>query len=267
MENLKISLIQTSMDWENVEANLVRFSKLIDSIEEETDLILLPEMFTTGFSMNPQDIAEENEGPSLKWMQQQAKIKNAAISGSVVIREGHQYYNRLFFVFPNGDYRTYDKRHLFRLSGEENKYSVGKTKLIVEYKGWRICPLICYDLRFPVWARNVEEYDLLFYGANWPAKRILAWDTLLPARSIENLCYTIGINRTGTDPNNNTYNGHSAAYNAIGEKISTDNWEEDFIETVELKKSHIRETRKQLQFLNDQDNFMINYFRDFLGDQ
>lgn len=265
MENLKVTLVQTSMEWEDINANLIHFAELIDGIKEETDLILLPEMFTTGFSMNPENIAEENEGPSLKWMQKQAKSKNAAISGSVVVREGTKFFNRLYFVFPDGDYQTYDKRHLFTHSGEDKKYSAGKRKLIVEYKGWKICPLICYDLRFPVWARNVEEYDLLLYGANWPSTRILAWDTLLAARSIENLCYTIGINRTGLDPNNNTYNGHSAGYDAVGEKLSTEDWEEDFVETIVLKKSHVLETRKQFQFLKDKDNFMINYYRDFLS--
>src|SRR5690625_572893 len=179
MENLKVSLIQTSMKWEDVGANLAHFSEMIDTIEEETDLILLPEMFTTGFTMNPENIAEEVEGPSLKWMQQQAKVKDAAVSGSVVVHEEEKYYNRLYFVYPNGAYKSYDKRHLFTFAGEDKKYSAGKRRLILEYKGWKICPLICYDLRFPVWARNVEEYDLLFYGANWPSKRILAWNTLL----------------------------------------------------------------------------------------
>lgn len=267
MEKLKTSLIQTTLQWEDIEANLANFSQKISSINEETDLILLPEMFSTGFSMHPENIAEKPEGPTLKWMQDQAQKKNAAISGSWIIQESGNYYNRLYFVFPDGEYKTYDKRHLFRFSGEQNKYSAGRNKLIVEYKGWKICPLICYDLRFPVWARNVEQYDLLFYGANWPASRVLAWDTLLAARSIENLCYTIGINRIGKDPNDNEYNGHSAAYNALGEKISTSKWEQDFVQTIELSKSHIKETRKQFQFLNDRDNFMINYYRDFLSDQ
>lgn len=267
MEKLNVSLIQTSMKWEDINANLAHFAEKINTIKEETDLILLPEMFTTGFSMHPENISEENEGPTLKWMQEQAKNKNAAVSGSIVVKETEKYYNRLYFVLPNGEYRTYDKRHLFTFSGEDKKYSPGKRKLIVEYKGWKICPLICYDLRFPVWARNVEEYDLLFYGANWPSTRVSAWDTLLAARSIENLCYTIGINRTGMDPNKNTYNGHSAGYNALGEKISNDNWEEDFVETMVLEKSHIRETRKQFQFLQDKDNFMINNFRDYLSNQ
>lgn len=257
MENLKTSLIQTHLSWENIQENLDHFSEIIQNITE-TDLILLPEMFTTGFSMKPHRLAEEPNGKTLSWMQEHAKAKNAAISGSIIVLENGHYYNRLYFVWPNGEYQTYDKRHLFKFSGEDEHYAAGSQKLIVEYKGWRICPLICYDLRFPVWSRNVENFDLLFYGANWPARRILAWDTLLPARSVENICYTIGINRIGTDPNNNVYNGHSAFYNATGEKIAVDNWEEEFVQTIDLKKSHILETRKQFQFLNDKDIFKID---------
>lgn len=256
MENLKTSLIQTHLSWENIQENLDHFAQIIQQIEE-TDLILLPEMFTTGFSMKPHRLAEKNNGKTLNWMQEQAHLKNAAISGSIIVQENGQYFNRLYFVFPDGRFQTYDKRHLFKFSGEDEHYAAGTEKLIVTYKDWRICPLICYDLRFPVWARNVENFDLLFYGANWPARRIKAWDTLLPARSVENLCYTIGINRIGTDPNQNSYNGHSAFYNGLGEKMAVENWEEEFVQTLTLQKSHLNETRKQFPFLNDKDQFAI----------
>ncbi len=257
MEKLNISFIQTTLSWENTAENLQHFSNKIAAIKENTDLILLPEMFSTGFSMHPENIAETQNDSTLKWMKKQAELKNAAVCGSIIIKENDKYYNRLFFVFPNGDFKTYDKRHLFSFSGEHKKYTAGTEKLIVEYKGWRICPLICYDLRFPIWARNTENYDVLIYGANWPATRILAWDTLLRARSIENLCYTIGINRIGKDPNQNNYNGHSAVYNAVGEKISTNNWEKDFTQTLTLSKEHLRKTRRKFQFLNDKDEFKI----------
>ena len=257
MENLNITLIQTTLVWENIDKNLQHFSNKIAAIKENTDLIVLPEMFSTGFSMHPEKSAEPQNGKTLKWMKKQAELKNAAVCGSIIIEENSKYYNRLFFVHPNGDFQTYDKRHLFSFSGEHKKYESGTEKLIVEYKGWKICPLICYDLRFPVWARNTENYDVLIYGANWPTARILAWDTLLRARSIENLCYTIGVSRIGTDPNNNNYIGHSAVYDAVGEKISTKNWESDFIETLTLTRNHIKETRKKFQFLKDKDDFHI----------
>jgi len=258
MENLNITLIQTSLEWENIEKNLQHFADKIAEIQEKTDLIVLPEMFSTGFSMHPEKLAESSEGFTFQWMKKQAKLKNAAICGSIIVEENQQFYNRLFFIFPDGNYKTYDKRHLFSFSGEHKNYSAGKEKLIVNYKGWRICPLICYDLRFPVWARNVEDYDILIYGANWPARRITAWDSLLKARSIENICYTIGVNRTGKDPNNNKYIGHSAVYNAIGEKITTKNWEKDFTETLTLQRNHLKETRNKFQFLNDKDDFTIS---------
>lgn len=258
MGNLRTSVIQTELIWENIDENLKRFSKKIDSIQE-ADLILLPEMFSTGFSMHPQDLAEDPEGPTLKWLQEHAQRKNAAISGSIIVLENEKYYNRLYFVFPDGKFQTYDKRHLFKFSGEHQHYTGGKNKLIIEYKGWRICPLICYDLRFPVWARNVENYDLLFYGANWPARRILAWDSLLRARSVENLCYTIGINRIGQDPNSNSYNGHSAIYDPLGNVCVTEKEGRDTILHYELDKTHLQKTRKDFRFLDDKDEFEIRF--------
>lgn len=257
MEDLKITLIQTELAWENTAKNLSHFSDKINQIHQQTDLILLPEMFTTGFSMTPENIAENPNGQTLKWLQEKAKKNQAAISGSIIVKEKDAYYNRLYFVFPNGEYQVYDKRHLFSFAGEDEHYTAGKNRLMVEYKGWKICPLICYDLRFPVWSRNVEAYDLLFYIANWPQARIDQWDTLLKARSIENIAYTIGLNRVGQDPNNNLYNGHSAVYSPLGKQLDTANWEEDALLHFTLSKKYLSEIRAQFRFLDDQDQFKI----------
>jgi len=256
-DQLKVTIIQTELIWENSKENRIHFSGLINSIKEETNLIVLPEMFTTGFTMNAIPLAEEENGATFKWMQTEAKNKNCAITGSIIITENNNYYNRLFFVFPNGKYQTYDKRHTFTLAKEHLTFASGKEQLIVDFLGWKICPLICYDLRFPVWARNTKNYDVLLYVANWPERRITAWDALLKARSIENMTYCIGVNRTGKDGNGHQYVGHSAIYNLLGEQLSTKEFEKDFIETIELKKSHIEKNRKHLQFLNDRDEFTL----------
>lgn len=257
--NLKVVLIQAELVWHNAILNLKNFSEKINLIKEEVDLFLLPEMFSTGFTMHPQEISETMQGETIKWMQKTASEKNAAIAGSVVISESDNYYNRFLFVHPSGEINFYDKRHLFTLAGEDKVYEGGKEKLIVNYKGWKICPLVCYDLRFPVWARNLEGYDLLIYVANWPKIRIAAWDTLLKARSIENMCYTIGVNRVGVDANNYEYNGHSAAFNSLGEQLVeiAPNQEETAVFT--LDKNHVSKTRNKLGFLNDRDTFEIEY--------
>lgn len=255
--NLTVSIIQTDLAWEDKPANFKHFDELINAIELDTDLIVLPEMFTTGFSMNAEQLYDVSEGKTLEWIKQRANEKNAAITGSVIIKENDNFYNRLYFVKPDGSYQTYDKKHLFTLAGEHKYYSAGNKKLIVKYNGWKICPLICYDLRFPVWSRNTEDYDLLIYVANWPEKRVAAWDALLKARAIENMCYCIGVNRTGTDGNNFPYVGHSAIYDVLGEKISTDLFEEAFVETIVLSKNHIVETREKLGFLRDRDRFEL----------
>ncbi len=256
-DELKVTIIQSDLIWENPEENRKHFSEKMDSLEEETHLIILPEMFTTGFTMNASVLAEKKNGDTLQWMQEEAKKNNCAITGSIIISENGNYYNRLFFVFPNGEYKTYNKRHTFTLAGEHNTYSAGNNRLEIDYLGWKFCPLICYDLRFPVWARNTENYDVLLYVANWPKRRITAWDALLKARAIENMSYCVGVNRTGTDANNHQYNGHSAVYDVLGEKVSTSNFEEVFIETIVLQKSHIEKNRRHLQFLNDRDDFEI----------
>jgi len=256
-DQLKVTIIQSDLIWENPEDNRRSFSKRIDAIQEETHLIILPEMFTTGFTMNASELAEVEKGATLLWMQSEAKKNNCAITGSVIILENGNYYNRLFFVFPNGEYKTYNKRHTFTLAGEHKTFSAGNEHLIVDYLGWKIRPLICYDLRFPVWARNTQNYDVLLYVANWPKRRIAAWDALLKARAIENMSYCIGVNRVGLDGNGHQYNGHSAIYDVLGEQISNLNFEDDFIETITFKKSHIEKNRKHLQFLNDRDDFNL----------
>ena len=257
MEQLKVTLIQSHLHWENPVANREHFSNLFDTIEEETDLIVLPEMFTSGFTMNAQAIAENVSGPTLKWMQFEAKNRNAAITGSFISEENSSYYNRLFFVLPDGSFEYYDKRHSFTLGGEDKIFTAGSIKKIIPYKDWKICPLICYDLRFPVWSRNTELYDVLLYSANWPNKRINAWDALLKARAIENMSYCIGVNRIGLDGNGLEYTGHTAAYDVLGTQISSSDLETTFVETITLSKKHIETHRTHLQFLNDRDHFTL----------
>jgi len=253
---MKIALIQSSLFWENSKANRNYFEEKISAITEKVDLIVLPEMFTTGFTMNPSAVAETMQGETISLLQSLAKAKNSAITGSLVIEENSNFYNRLVFVFPSGEIQFYDKRHLFTLAGEDIVYTSGKEKLIVEYLGWKICPLVCYDLRFPVFARNIEDYDVLIYVANWPKPRINAWDILLKARSVENMCYTIGVNRIGFDNNNFEHVGHSQAVDFIGNYI-LEPQETEGVFIVELNKEKLLETRKKLGFLNDRDTFEL----------
>lgn len=254
--NLKIALIQTSLIWENATENRSHLAQKITGFMEEIDLIVLPELFSSGFTMNPQAVAESMNGETVLWLQHLAKAKNAAITGSLVIEENGNYYNRLLFVYPSGKIKWYDKRHLFTLAGEDKSYTAGKEKLIVEYKGFRICPLVCYDLRFPVFARNVENYDLLLYVANWPKPRVNAWDILLKARAVENMCYTIGVNRIGTDASNHHYIGHSQAVDFLGDYLIHPQ-EADGVFMVELDKEQLLATRNKLSFLNDKDEFKL----------
>lgn len=254
-EELHIALIQTSLIWENPQENRNVFSEKIQSISAEVDILILPEMFTTGFTMQPGNIPKDQGQKTLDWMLEIAKDRNLAITGSIVFYENGNYYNRLFFVEPNGKMATYNKRHTFTLAGEDKVYKAGAEKLLVDYKGFKICPLICYDLRFPVWARNVEEYDVLIYVANWPAPRISAWDTLLQARAIENMAYCVGINRIGKDAVGHEYPGHSSVYGVLGEQLAFSQKEE--ILRVTLVKEAISATRKKLKFLEDRDTFSL----------
>ena len=257
-EHLKIAMIQSNLVWENPEQNRINFTKKIESISEEVDIIVLPEMFTSGFTMNASKVAETIDGETVTWMQHISSNKNVAIVGSIVIKDNNNFYNRLLFITPKGDITFYDKRHTFTLAGEDKVYSAGTEKGIIDYKGWKICSLICYDLRFPVWARNTEDYDVLMYVANWPKPRISAWDTLLKARAIENMCYCIGVNRVGVDGVNSEYSGHSAVYDVLGKEITSFKPNNEDIQIATLEKRHIEAYRNKLKFLNDRDCFTIN---------
>jgi len=255
---MKVALIQSSIVWENPEANRAYFEEKINAIAEDVKLIVLPEMFTTGFTMDPAKVAETMQGETVSWLQTLAKAKNAAITGSVVIEDNSNFYNRMLFVFPSGEIQHYDKRHLFTLAGEDKVYTMGNQKLIVDYLGWKICLLVCYDLRFPVFSRNVENYDLLIYVASWPKTRIKAWDTLLAARAIENMSYTIGVNRIGVDNNGYEYVGHSQVVDGLGEYLVAP-VESEAVFITSLDQSKLIDVRKKLNFLNDRDSFEIKY--------
>ncbi len=221
MENLRLALVQTDLAWQAAAHNRELLTQLIRPLKGLADLIVLPEMFTSAFVTGSGALAEEHPGPTLVWMQQQAQELQAAITGSAAVTENGQRFNRLYFVTPDGVSRYYDKRHLFRMLDEHKRYGAGQSKLLVEWQGWRILPLVCYDLRFPVWSRYTESepYDLLLYVANWPASRTSHWRTLLQARAIENQCYVIGVNRIGRDGNDLDYDGHSAVVNPQGEEV------------------------------------------------
>ncbi len=220
---LNVTLLQASLYWHDPVANRAMLEERIFSLREPTDLIVLPEMFTTGFTMNASSVAEPMNLTTFRWMKQMAAQTKAVVTGSYVVQEKGNYFNRLVWMQPDGQFDTYDKRHLFRMAGEDTIYTAGTRRIVKEWKGWRICPLICYDLRFPVWSRNQSEtfadfdYDLLLYVANWPAPRRNAWNTLLQARAIENLSYVVGVNRVGEDGNNHPYTGDSAVIDFKGD--------------------------------------------------
>ena len=253
---LNIALIQMNIVWENPKQNRELLTQKIEQLKPETDLVILPEMFTTGFTMNT-DVAETMAGNTTTWMKDLAEKKGVAITGSIIISEDNQFYNRLLFVHPNGKIETYDKRHCFSYGNEHLTITAGTSKLIVKFKGWKICPLICYDLRFPVWARNTENYDLLIYTANWPEKRVYAWNSLLKARAIENLSYTVGVNRVGVDGKNYSYVGNSIVLDFLGKPISEEKLSSEEIVEICLDKSLQNEQRNRFGFLNDRDRFSI----------
>lgn len=258
MQNeLKVALIQADLVWENPSKNRTHLEKHISSIEERVDLIVLPEMFTTGFTMKPDGLSEAMDGTTVKWMQHIAQQRQTAIVGSLIISEHDVLYNRLIFVHPDGEIDTYDKKHTFTLAGEHEVYESGQINSLFSYKGWHIRPLICYDLRFPVWARNTDGYDLLLYVANWPSVRISAWDALLKARAIENMSYTIGVNRVGLDGNGHEYPGHSGVYDVLGNRLDDIPSKKEAIGIVTLNKSHVSKYRNKLGFLNDRDGFNL----------
>lgn len=258
MNNLRIALIQSDIHWHEIGANLAMFEEKIWQIKNEVDVILLPEMFQTGFTMEHQGLAEPMNFTTFKWMKQMAAQKNAAVCGSYIVKEDGKVFNRLLWMQPDGQYHTYDKRHLFRMANEHEHFDMGSEKLIVEWRGWKICPMVCYDLRFPVWSRNVNlAYDLLLYVANWPAVRVNAWDTLLEARAIENVSYSVGLNRVGSDGVGIEYNGHSAAYSPKGEQLAFSEKEE--ILYVDLSADMLLAFREKFPAQLDADKFEIKY--------
>lgn len=254
---MKVALIQSNLHWEDASKNRNDFESKINRIDSDVDLIVLPEMFSTGFTMNAFAMAEAMNGETILWMKSVAKHKNCAVTGSLIITENDLYYNRMLFVFPSGEMQHYDKRHLFSLAGEDKTYTSGTQKVIVDYLDWKICLQVCYDLRFPVFARNVENYDLLLYVANWPKVRTTAWDILLKARAVENLSYVVGVNRVGFDANNYEHIGHSQVVDFLGNYI-LEPQETEGVFIVELDKNVMLETRKKLDFLGDKDEFQIN---------
>jgi len=257
MQDLKVTIIQSDLVWENPEKNLQNFSSQIDAIKEQTDLIILPEMFATGFTMNAQKLAEENDGRTVQWMKSKATEKNADLIGSVIIKEDSGFYNRLFWVKSDGNVLKYDKRHLFRMADEHKIYKAGSTKLIADVKGWNVCPLICYDLRFPVWSRGESlNFDLLIYIANWPERRSSHWRLLLQARAIENQAYVAGVNRVGKDGLDINYRGDSAIIDPLGNIIKQEA-EQEFIHTENLSAKRLQDYRKKFPVWMDSDSFKI----------
>jgi predicted amidohydrolase len=253
---MQISIIQAPLSWENPEANRNYFTEKLQEVPSETLLVVLPEMFTSGFTMNPQKVSETMDGTTVQWMKSIAKERNFAITGSVVIREEEKYYNRSLFVFPTGEVEFYDKRHRFSLAGEDKVYTRGTDKKIISYLGWNICLLICYDLRFPVFSRFNDDYDLLIYVANWPQPRINAWDALLKARAIENMSYVVGVNRIGEDENQNLYPGHSQVLDFFGNHMIEPSGKEGVL-TVQFDKETMLANRTKFGFLRDRDGFTL----------
>ena len=256
-EQLHITLIQPDIVWEDKTANLLQYEQMITGITGVKHIVALPEMFSTGFSMAPERLAEPMDGPTVKWMADIAVKYHCILTGSLIIEEEGKYYNRMLWVQPDGNVWVYDKRHLFAYGSEDKHYTNGETRLIAQVNGWRVNLQVCYDLRFPVWARNQgDEYDVLLFVANWPEPRSLAWKTLLQARAIENMCYVVGVNRVGIDGKNNNYTGDSSVFGPLGEKI----WQQTngvACHTVTLEKEVLHKVRTNFPFLNDADKFLL----------
>ncbi len=262
MNELRISLVQSDIHWESIDANLAMYEEKMADLKGKTDLIVLPEMFSTGFSMQAEDLAEPQNSKTFRWMKMCAAQAEATLSGSYIVKENGNYYNRFYAINPDGSFTQYDKKHLFGLAGEDVPYTPGANRVTFEVKGWKIFPQICYDLRFPVWTRskrteqNLYEYDILLFVASWPAPRIHAWDTLLQARAIENIAYCIGVNRIGTDGVGATYIGHSAIYNYLGESVCQLG-EKDQITTGIITKDNLEKFRNRFPFQEDADSFIL----------
>lgn len=261
MQDLAITIVQSTLYWQDAEANLAMFEEKIWQVEEQVDIIVLPEMFNTGFTMSTKACAEHSNGRTFRWMKQMAAQTGAVMIGSFIVNDQGAFYNRLFWVEPDGTFAYYDKRHLFRMADEHLHFSAGNTVLIRKWKGWNICPMVCYDLRFPVWSRNylVEDqpvYDILIYIANWPESRISAWETLLKARAIENLSYVVGVNRMGKDGLDIQYNGCSAFIDPKGE-VLWEQKEKEAIKTLTIEANPLTTFREKFPALLDADRFKI----------
>jgi predicted amidohydrolase len=262
MSSLSFTLVQTQLHWEDKDANLQMLEQKINAIKQPTHVVVLPEMFSTGFSMKPEQLAETMDGPTLQWMKNVAATKKVILTGSVIIEENGNYYNRLVWMLPNGQYGYYDKRHLFAYGEEDKHYASGSKRLIASVNGWKVNLMVCYDLRFPVWARQQFdedrnfEYDVLIYVANWPERRNTAWKSLLRARAIENQCYVIGVNRVGNDGSDIYHSGDSTVIDPLGEILYEKAHDEDIF-TIQLNKDQLNSIRKKFQFWRDADDFEI----------
>jgi predicted amidohydrolase len=259
MPSLTVTLIQPNVFWEDKKANLAMLSEKIMAVKEKTELVVLPEMFSTGFSMKPELLGEKMDGETMQWMKTISAEKKIIITGSIIIEEHNKFYNRLLWMLPNGEYGYYDKRHLFAYGNEHSHYTAGSKRLIASAKGWKINLQVCYDLRFPVWSRqgSEAEYDVLIFVANWPERRSHAWKTLLQARAIENQCYVIGVNRVGEDGNRISHSGDSMIIDPLGEILYQKNNTEDVF-TYTLQKEKLNEVREKFSFWKDADSFIIN---------
>ena len=254
---LYVTLIQTGLEWENIDKNLALFSEKLDQINDATDLVVLPEMFTTGFSVHSVELAEAMNGKTMQWMAQKAREIHCCITGSMIIREHDKIYNRMIWMLPDGSFSCYDKRHPFSISWEDKHFTGGSQRKIFEYSGWRFCPQICYDLRFPVWSRNRGDYDALIYVANWPDPRRDVWNALLLARALENQAYTIGVNRTGTDGQNLSYAGDSQVIDPKGNILSNFKPYTDCMETIPLSMEELARFREKFPVGRDADGFEL----------
>lgn len=264
MSSLTFTIIQTDILWEQKARNLQMLEEKINSVQQKTEVVILPEMFSTGFSMKPEQLAEEMNGETIAWMKQISSSKKIILTGSIIITENGNYYNRLIWMLPNGQFGFYDKKHLFAFGGEDKQYTSGNKRLIASVKGWKINLQVCYDLRFPVWSRQSHnkddslEYDVLIYVANWPEKRNLAWKTLLQARAIENQSFCIGVNRVGSDGNDVYYSGDSMVINAAGEILYYKAHDEDIF-TITMQKDELQKVREKMPFWKDADPFKVLY--------
>ena len=254
--NLRVTMIQSDLAWQDPATNRRSLAAHFRGLAGHTDLIVLPEMFTTGFSMEASSLAETMAGATVAWLREESAAVGCAITGSLIVEEGGKHYNRLVWATPDGGFAHYDKRHLFRMAQEDRHYAAGDQRLVVTLKGWRVCPLVCYDLRFPVWSRNRGDYDVLLYVANWPSRRRAAWSALLRARAIENVAYVVGVNRVGKDGNGASYTGDSVALDFLGQVLGGERGG-DFVETVVLDRESLATFRRDFPAHLDADDFEL----------